>query len=267
MRLTIKILVLIIGLTTLVGGLIHPVQMELSLSWQGITHWHAWELVTYPFVEMGRLSISWLLQLALNLYLTWVCGSLLMERFGVIRFLSLYFGATLFAAMASLAPLAWTHSTLAGASAPLFALLISWIMLNEGARLFLFSAFPIRADRLIIALIAFTLFVEVSNLNWVSVTGLAASALFGYFFTLLVWRKKSPFAFLHPFEKRFLQVFEKRTRPQGGPKIYDIHSGAPVLDDDQFMDAMLEKISRQGPNSLTADEKKRMENISSKKKP
>ncbi len=59
---------------------------------------------------------------------------------------------------------------------------------------------------------------------------------------------------------------KKRQLPYRHSKIYDIKSGEPLLDDDQFMDAMLDQISRYGEESLTPAEKKRMKEISEKKK-
>jgi len=48
-------------------------------------------------------------------------------------------------------------------------------------------------------------------------------------------------------------------------KVVDFKTGQPILDDDQFMDAMLARISLYGESVLTPDEKNRMRKISERK--
>ena len=49
-------------------------------------------------------------------------------------------------------------------------------------------------------------------------------------------------------------------------KIFDLKTGQAVIDDDSFMDSMLEKISKSGEQSLSKKEKKRMQkNLQTKK--
>jgi hypothetical protein len=79
--------------------------------------------------------------------------------------------------------------------------------------------------------------------DWIRLAAYSASALFGYLFAL---------SFRRPF-------FLKRKRPVSPP------TKQPHLEDERFMDAMLAKISRQGEQSLSSEEKKRMQSISNRK--
>ncbi len=249
---------------SLLGVFLPLLPAILALSWEGLKHLYLWQLFTYVFIEPGPLSFGFFLQLAFNMYLLWIFGSSLLERSHAGLFFTLYFGSALVAGLVSLA---FPHAHLAGSTAAVYAVLVAWMMLNPGSRLLLFAALPFPSHWLIVALVGFALFIDISSNNWMGCATLTASVLFGYLFALIAWREQSPFSILRPFERKILRLLEKRKQtPYHHSKIYDIKSGAPVLDDDQFMDAMLDQISRLGESSLTAAEKKRMKEISERKK-
>ena len=98
--------------------------------------------------------------------------------------------------------------------------------------------------------------------------------LYGYFYSLLFWEILSPFQCLHTMEKRVIYFKRKmchRYKKVGDievipSKIYDFKTGKAIIQDDKFMDACLEKISRRGKGSLNMHERFRMWRISKKKK-
>jgi len=240
-------------------------QQWLSLSESGIEHLYLWQFITYVFVEPGPFSFSFFLQLAFNMYILWAFGSSLIERSHPRLFFVLYFGSSL---TSGLVALAFPHSSLAGSTNPICALLVAWMMFNPGSRLLLFFTHSFKAYWLIAFIIGASLLIHISTGNWLEGATLAISVLFGYLFSLIAWRQQSPFPLLRPFERRFLRLLERKKgqQPYQRSKIYDIHSGQPILDDDQFMDAMLDQVSRHGEESLTVAEKKRMREISRRKK-
>jgi membrane associated rhomboid family serine protease len=264
MRTSLKILIFTtIGLS-LAAILFPQISSWLILSRQGIEHLFLWQLFTYILIEPGPFSFGFALQLAFNMYILYLFGASILERCRPRTFFSLYFGSALFAALASLA---FPHAILAGSTNAVYAIMVAWMMLHSGAQLLLFFALPFKAHYLIGALVAFTLFMDLSNANWVGLTATSTSVLYGYLFSLIAWRERSPFPFLYPFERRLFRLLEKKqTENYHSSKIYDIKSGNPILSDDQFMDAMLDQISRLGEQSLTAAQKKRMKEISEKKK-
>jgi hypothetical protein len=228
------------------------------------------------------ISFGLFLHLAFNMYLLWTFGAALLLRVKQLPFFFLYFGGALFGGLAALLPMALFHSPLlfAGSSPALYAVLIAWVMLNPESRLLLFFSFPVKAAWLVLGLLGTNLILDLSSGDWTNFFSYATSSLFGYFFTLLVWKSpdtSSPFPFLRKFEKGVLRTFEKgkekwrkigkksASLPYRHSKIYDIRSGEPLLGDEQFMDAMLARISLYGEDSLAPEEKKRMKSISEKK--
>jgi len=143
------------------------------------------------------------------------------------------------------------------------------VLLNPEARLLLFFALPLKARHLLLGLIGFNILIDLSRSNWVPLFAYLASVLFGYLFTLAACRIRSPFPFLMKFENWVLRLLERLShpRPKGvrHTKIYDFKSGEPILSDDEFMDAMLAKISLYGEDSLNPEDRKRMQEISEKK--
>lgn len=264
MRTPLKIL---IGLTiclSLAAPFIPHLQSWLILSWAGIENLYLWQLITYVFIEPGPFSFGFFIQLIFNMYILWMFGSTLIERSHPALFFALYFGAALTAGLASLLI---PNVVLAGSTSAVFALIVAWMMVNPGSKLLLFFTLPFKAHWLVVGLVGFAFFVDISSSNWVGVVSLGASVLFGYLFALIVWREEGPFLILRPFERWILRLLEKKkVEVYHSSKIFDIKSGEPVLSDDQFMDAMLDRISMYGEESLTPAEKQRMQIISSKRK-
>ncbi|HSX10450.1 MAG TPA: rhomboid family intramembrane serine protease [Chlamydiales bacterium] len=266
MQLSLKILIPLTVVISLVSAYDAHLQSLLALSWAGIEQLHLWQLITYLFVGAGPLSFGSLVQLAFNMYILWMFGTALIERSHPGRFFTLYFGSGLFAGLISLLPLYFSPTILTGTTSVVYAIMVAWVMLNPGSQLLLFFALPFKAHWLVVFLIGLTLFFDLSSSNWVLATNLISSCLFSYLFTLIVWREQGPFAALRPFERSILRFLERKREPYHHSKIYDIKSGSPILDDAQFMDAMLDQISRLGEDSLTPQQKKRMHAISARKK-
>lgn len=264
MRNSLKILIFTTIGVSLAAGFIPVLYSWLALSWAGIEQFYFWQLITYIFLERGPVSLGFFIQLAFNMYVLWMFGSNLLERSHTRHFLFLYLGSAL---VAGLSALAFPHAVLAGSTNAVYAILVAWMILNPESQLLLFFALPFKAQWLILGLIGFSLLVNLTAANWVDATSLVVSVIYAYLFTIVVWRQLSPFPVLNPFERKILRLFEKKkSEPYHRTKIYDIKSGSPVLDDDQFMDAMLDRISRHGAESLTPAEKKRMKQISERKK-
>jgi len=274
----LKILIFITIGTALTAAFFPGSQNLFSLSWNGILQFRFWQFFTYPFMPPAPISFSLFVYLIFNLYLLWVFGSSLIQRSRSSLFFALYFGSALFAGLMALAAMALFHSPLflAGASAPLFAVLIAWVLLNPDAQLLLFFSIPFKARWLVLGLLAASLLLDLSSGDWVNFFSYLGSALFGYIFSLIAWREASRFPFLRNFERMVFRTLDRTKekwvrKDRGEPKsyrrskIYDIRSGEPLLDDDQFMDAMLARISLYGENGLTPEEKKRMQVISAKK--
>ncbi len=95
--------------------------------------------------------------------------------------------------------------------------------------------------------------------------------LAAYIYCVTVLGLQSPFPALHSIDSALERIKEKASATffradSSSEKIYDIRTGNPVDRDERFMDEMLDKISKYGERSLTWRERRRMEEISKKRK-
>lgn len=240
----------------------------LGLSIRGIQHWYLWQLASYLFIHPFP---SELISLIFYLYLIWTFGTSLIEQIKPKYFFILYFGSGLAAALFALLPmfLLSSKSPLIGCLPAIYAILTSWTLLNADTSILLFLTIPMRARNLISILIGFTLLISLSHANWIPFCASIGAITFSYFFTLIVCKIHSPFPFLLSMENRLFDTINRlenaKLHKHRPAKIYDIQSGEPILNDDQFVDSMLAKISLYGEKILSQEEKQRMQTISRKK--
>ena len=264
MRLPLKVLISITVGLSLIAAFIPELAGWLALSRVGIEHLFLWQLISYCFVVKGPVSVAFFLSLFFDMYLLWMFGTHLIERSRARLFFTLYFGAVL---LGGASALLFPNGYLAGSTNGVYAILVAWMLLNQNSKLLLFFALPFKSQWLILGLLGMTLLIDLSNAYWAGAVSLAVASVYSYLFTLVVWKEPGPFFFLRRYEKKLFQFLEKRKKHEkyASSKIFDIRSGEPILDDDQFMDAMLDRISRHGESSLTTAEKKRMKEISKRK--
>jgi membrane associated rhomboid family serine protease len=228
-------------------------QQLMSLSNWGIHNLFLWQIISYLFVHPigDGVSFSFLLSMAFNLYLLWVIGSSVIERKGNGHFFALYFLSGALAGCTVFALESLSHSPVffAGNGATLYALLISWIVLFPRAELMLFLTLPIRASWLILGILGINLLIDLSTGDWIRVIGYASAAAFGYIYSSIFWKEKESSPPLYSHAKRF-----------------DFRTGKAILNDEEFLEAMLTKISMQGKSSLSWKERWRLRNISKRKK-
>ncbi len=263
---TPKILKLLLGAVAALSALSPWVGTYFALGELGVKNLFLWQFVTYPFIHPFPSGI---LHLAFNLYLLWIFGTSLLEKLSTKAFLTLFFGTSIFAgliAWGSMAGLNIPYS-LYGSSTVLYGLLISWVILHPDAQLLLFFAMPFKARNLILGIIGLNLLIDLSRSQWIPVFAYLGAAFFGYMFTLVVTLNFTSLPFLARFERSFLRFIDRLNlrRKILPSKIYDIKSGEPVMNDEQFMDAMLARILRHGEDALSSEEKIRMQRISEKK--
>ena len=163
-----------------------------------------------------------------------------------------------------------TFSILAGANIVLYSIATAWLMLHRDAKLLLFFTLPFKAKWLILGIMGFDLLFLLSHGSFIYFFTYLSSALIAYLFSLLLWNTFSPFEFLKKTEKNILNILNlfkrrKKSKKYHRSKVYDFKTGEPLLDDDEFMDAMLTRISLYGEDILTKKEKRRMKKISEKK--
>lgn len=280
-------LILTTTITSLLCALLNPLlvslfsipgpQEFLSLSWWGLNHFYLWQPLTYLFVQesgVWGVSFYFLVGLFFNMYLLWVMGARIVELFGAKSFLVLYFCCGIVAGGAGILLMKLTQSfgILAGTTPSILGLFVVWTMLSPDAELLLFFLFPIKAKWLLAAILGSIGLIQLSNLDLIHLSFYFTGAVTGYFYGLFGYGLASPFNWMHSFDsalshlgKRLHWKFLQKPKQQKSNKIFDIHTGEVLLDDDQFMDEMLAKIARRGEKSLTWRERRRMLLISERK--
>lgn len=265
------------ALFTQVFGIPSPGQL-LSLSIWGIHKFFIWQFISYLFIQPVSSGITFglLLKVFFDLYLLWAIGSSIVQLKGKKHFLSLYFGGGLFVGIICyLAQLIFGNSALfAGATPAIYILLISWSFLFPTASLMLFMMIPMRAKWLVFGLIGINLFLEFSNGKFFDFLISGSSLIFGYLYAVLAWETLSPFPRLHRFDQKLINLKRKyfgfsrvntASEMEEG-KIYDFKTGRIIMQDEEFMDACLEKISQHGKKSLSWRERWKLWRISKKKR-
>lgn len=274
----IKILTALFAATTLGLALFPEGLPFLGLSKLGIeTHFY-WQWLTYGLFEPAPRGIgfSLLLQLGFSLYLFWLFGSSLIEALGERRFIYLSIGCTLAGGLGAWGMLKALHLSylFAGLTPLVYGLLFAWTRLNRQATILLFFAIPINASRALYILIGLALLTNLSDRDWPAAASLLSSLGCVYLLSKFFSPTLTPIPWLRRMEwtlvrwKNRIKNWWKKPAPSSTrqSKIYDIRSGKPILDDEQFMDAMLARISVYGENSLSPEDRKRLNEISKKKK-
>jgi membrane associated rhomboid family serine protease len=249
-----------------------------GLSLKGISNFYLWQPFTYFFLYGAApgsvITFFWLLGLSLNMYILWVIGSNIAERVSAIAFSKMYILSGFFAGLCSLTTMYLTgyNEWLYGPAPCLLATMVVWSMLNPDSNILLFFVIPIKSRWLIAGVLIAIVLINLSGGYFVELTMCTTGMFVGYLYGLWAWELKSPFARLEVIDQRlinlknkFSNLFFLRSRTNNN-KIYDFHTGEPLDNDDRFMDAMLDKISKTGKESLTWFERLKMNRIAKRKK-
>lgn len=246
----------------------------LALSRGAIDKFFLWQIFTYMFVQpnpMQGISIFFILGLAFNMYILWAFGSQLLSSVGTAPFMRFYFGVGVLAAVLGLGSLLFTGSyqTLGGAYPSILAILTVWTMLYPETEILLFFAVPVKAKWLLVIIITTIFLMTLSSFDFVGLIFNLSGSMIGYLYALAAWDLRGPFAFSQTFDRGFAAVWRHRPKKEASKsKVIDIKTGKPLQEDeeDQFVDAMLAKISKHGEKSLNYMERERMKAISDKKR-
>lgn len=246
----------------------------LGLSLFGFKHGNFWQPLTYLFVQdtsSGGAGIYFLIGLFFNLYILWILGATLYERIGVSHFLTIFFLCGIVSGLLALSvmEIEGSYQILRGASSAILGVFTVWTMLNPKGEIWLFSLFPIRTRWLLGVILTFVVVFGFIELNISSIIFYLSAALIGYLYGVLVLGLKGPFehtAFFENWIKDMKERFSSNKTNKSSSKIYDFSTGEPLMNDDEFVDAMLTKISKSGEKSLSQSEQKRMKEISERRR-
>jgi membrane associated rhomboid family serine protease len=231
-----------------------------------------WQLLTYMFVH-GSFG-----HLFFNMLALWMFGMEMEHTWGSRRFLLFYLTCGVGAALANLlfAPLLGQAAPTIGASGAVFGVLVAFGMLYPDRPIYLYFLLPIRAKYFIAAYIGLEIFYGVTGTSQgiahvAHLGGAAVGALF-------ILAERNSFHF-RQWLNRLGGFAVRRSQPERSPwrvedrevheaQFHDVGGGWKHDEEheptQEVVDAILDKISKGGYQSLS-DEEKRILNEASKK--
>ena len=244
----------IVFLLTLIPG----AQSLLSLRPSQVL-WEPWTPFTYMFVHAGGFHLLF------NLIALFFFGRPLEERWGSQNFLKFYIVCGLGGALLSfLTP----NATILGASAAVNGVLLAFAMIWPEEPIHLFGILPVKAKWLVAFIGAFSVLAALTGTqpgvaHWAHLGGFAAGFL--YLKTGLLTQSFAGYGASHRKTGKGILTrlrdalpSRRKSKPSATPNPTakrDVRN----LDD---VDRILDKISAQGLGSLTADERKRLDEVS-----
>jgi membrane associated rhomboid family serine protease len=241
------------------GYLPGPFTNALDLNVDKVLHGQVWRLLTHAFLH-STFSVWHIL---FNMLALWWFGSDVEDLYGPREFLTFYLVSAVVGGLAyTLATvLQFHHGTALGASGAVMAVLVLCAVHYPTRIVYLFFFLPVPIWAFIIILVANDAF----NLLGQADTGIGSAAhlggaAFAFVYYKWNWRILSLFPALRGWRRRLsrprLRVY--REEPPAAPVSVPVAAPPPPATDEQLeaqMDAILEKISRSGKESLTEHER------------
>jgi len=219
------------------------------LEWLGLSpgllfhRLRVWQLVTYMFLH----SPSQLFHVLFNMLFLYWFGRDIERRFGSRRFLFFYLSAGAIAGLVYCAiHVASPVRMVIGASGAIMAVLVVYAIFYPNRMILFMFIFPMRIRTFVIMLICMDLFylVEYTN-NGVANLAHLGGAAYGYLFLRL----------RPAFERHLQRARDRRMHREIRHEI----------EDEGRLDALLDKVHREGLHKLTASEKRFLQRMSKRK--
>jgi membrane associated rhomboid family serine protease len=228
------------------------------------SNFYPWQLFTYMFLHDGVIHLFF------NMFALWMFGMEIEHTWGSKKFLSFYLLCGIGAGLSNLfiGPLFATPGPTVGASGAVYGILLAFALLFPNRPVFLFPLFyPIKAKYLVGLYILLEIFSGVSGTrDGVAHFAHLGGAAVGYVF-LLFDRRKFPFEGVFSRVKTTWSTLNSRREPfESVPRRETTDAKFTELDEERTkgegeiaqerIDAILDKISVSGYQSLTEEEKR-----------
>lgn len=209
-----------------------------------------WQPFTYLFLHGG--IFHWLF----NMLILWMFGRELEVRWGTVEFLKYFFITGVGAALCVICLAPHSHAVTVGSSGAVFGMLVAFAVLFPEATMYLYFVVPMKAWQAAALFAVIEIFAAYSgggNAPWAHLGGMVA----GYLYLKFAWQASLPF-------KRLGRTLSSWWSGRGlsGPTTRKVELHEVTDDLVNQVDGILDKILKQGPDSLTSAEKKLMEKYS-----
>jgi membrane associated rhomboid family serine protease len=223
---------------------------------------YPWQLITYQFVHAGFWHLFFNMVFGL-----WMFGMEVEHVWGARKFLIYYLFCGVMAGLAQLflAPLFGQIGPTVGASGAIFGVMVAFAVMFPDRYIFLYFLIPIKVKYFVIVLIALGIFALGGPSNVANLAHLGG-ALAGYLYLVYDRRRLTPRRSIGTFQSWMASKPWSRPTSTGGEivdaKVYDIKESEKFEQKEKpdeiqkRIDEILDKISRNGYQSLTEEEKK-----------
>jgi membrane associated rhomboid family serine protease len=218
-----------------------------------------WQPLTYMFLHGGWMHIIF------NLIGLWMFAGELEIVWGRKKFIRYYIfsgiGAGLFISFMNYIAYTYYGSTpvTIGASGAIYAILLAYAILWPNREVLLYFILPIKIKYLVLAFGIMEFFGTLSSAAGsggnISHIGHLGGIITGFFLVKYMTESKSQ----TKKSDSFFDRFNKKSVLNKKSNVIDLKSEAKRIEAKRIIDALLEKIAREGMNSLTPEEKKNLE--------
>jgi len=218
-----------------------------------------WQFFTYMFLHSDMWHIGF------NMLALWMFGSELEWNWGTRDFLKFYLvcgiGGGLLVWITSFFGLTEPLSRTIGASGAIFGLLVAYALMWPDRLIFLFGILPMKAMHMVILFMGIDLFQGLTNTGGqIAVFAHVGGGVTGFVYLKYGWRVM---VYMESWVKRLKR--RKFKVVQGG-RGYSAGNGSSHPDMDDEVDRILDKIAREGMESLDDRERRILDRASDRKK-
>ena len=224
-----------------------------------------WQFFTYMFLH-GSLG-----HILLNMFMLWMFGSELEYNWGSRDFLKYYFtcgiGGGLLVWFTSFLGMSSAMVPTIGASGALFGLLVAYGMMWPDRLIFIYGIFPMKALHLVLLFGAINLFHGFSGTGGnVAYFAHIGGGVTGFIYLKYGWRIMIHLeSFIKRWKRRRFKVIQGGSSQRGNHRENDNDDvGYPDIEND--VDRILDKIAREGMDSLSDRERRILDRASSRKR-
>ncbi len=222
-----------------------------------------WQPITSLFVLPAEaLSFGFLLDFAFLMLVFWLFGSLIHDRIGKGKFLTFYLASGILSGFSMLYIMhsLQLYGTVSELMPMILALTVLWAMIDPYQEIMLFFILPLKAKWVLLVSLFGTLFLSFIQQDVISFVGYFTAFCFSYLWGLFVLGFQSPFEWMRGIDKLRNRLYSFwRWNVMG--RFYRAKAK-----DDAFVDEALDKISKEGSESLGFFEKLRLKWISFKRR-
>lgn len=272
---SIKFLIILITTLSLLSGTLSKIFPSLislpnlthlmSIQINSLSNFKIWQFFThilfYPAPQ--GIHIFYLINLFFGMMILQRMGQIIALHKGELKFLSYFFICGLSSGLAAYLTICHfgINTYYAGPSSALYSLLIATIFLFPRLDFMLFFSASAKGKNLVPILIGIMLLMHLSVGDYIHFFATLTSSITAYIYILFFWNMPSPYKFMKKFDQciinlskgKFSSLYQstKLDKYTNTSRIYDIKTGKAILNEETFINACLEKISKEGKQSLT----------------